>query len=229
MIKPLIIFDVNETLLDMTPLKNNINALLNNNQGFRIWFGMLLHYSLVDNATNQYHNFSSIAAATLEMAAKSLHKSVSEEEIKEALSVIRKLKTYPDAEKGLKLLKENGFKLATLTNSPENLLKEQLINSNLTDYFELTLSIDAIKKYKPAPETYHWAAKQLQVQPENIIMIAAHGWDITGAMLAGLQTGFVAREGQSLYSLSNKPDYQANDIYQIAHLIIKQYSGAAQN
>lgn len=227
--KPVLLFDVNETLLDMTPLKNAINTLLEEPLAFKIWFGMVLHYSLVDNCTNQYHDFSAIGAAMLEMTATSLNKTITEDEIKKTLSIIRNLKAYPDVLKGLQLLKEDGFRLATLTNSPENALKEQLLNSNLTDCFELTLSIDTIKKYKPAPETYQWAATKLKVQPENIIMIAAHGWDLTGAMLAGLQTGFVAREGQSLYSLSNKPDYEANDIYQIAQLIIKHYSGVAQN
>jgi 2-haloacid dehalogenase len=71
----------------------------------------------------------------------------------------RPLKHYrhTDVEKGLQLLKDNGFRLATLTNSPPLALKQQLINSNLTDYFEQALS-DSLKKYKPA-ETYLWAAK----------------------------------------------------------------------
>jgi 2-haloacid dehalogenase len=72
----------------------------------------------------------------------------------------------------LTLLKENGFRLATLTNSPN--AKEQLINSNLTDHFEQALSINAIEKYKPAAETYLWAAKKLAVKPQEMIMIAAH-------------------------------------------------------
>jgi 2-haloacid dehalogenase len=53
----------------MTPLKKAVNALLNEEQGFRIWFGMLLHYSTVSNSINEYYNFTTIAAATLDMAA----------------------------------------------------------------------------------------------------------------------------------------------------------------
>lgn len=73
-LKPVLVFDVNETLLDMTPLKKAVNALLSEEQGYRIWFGMLLHYSTVSNSINDYYNFTTIAAATLEMAAKSMHK-----------------------------------------------------------------------------------------------------------------------------------------------------------
>ena len=221
--KPVILFDVNETLLDMTPLKSKINFLLDDKQGFRIWFGMLLHYSLVDNCTNQYHDFTTIAKATLQMAGKSLNKELSEEEIKATLAVIKQLKTYPDVEEGLDLLKQNGFRLATLTNTPESTLIEQLTNSKLVHYFERTLSIDTIKKYKPAPETYHWAAKQLNVKAENMVMVAAHGWDLTGAMLAGLETGFVAREGQSVYFLSAKPNYEAKNIYKMAQVLVAHY------
>jgi 2-haloacid dehalogenase len=221
--KPVIVFDVNETLLDMGPLKNNINKLLEEPQAFRIWFGMVLHYSLVDNCTNQYHDFSTIAAAVIKMTADSLNKTVSKEDIKKALSAIKSLKAYPDVEKGLTLLKDNGFRLATLTNSPENALKEQLTNSNLTGSFELALSIDAIKKYKPAPETYLWAAEKLGVKPQEMIMIAAHGWDLAGAANAGLATGFIAREGQSLYGLSSQPNYEAKDIYEIALVLVEKY------
>lgn len=73
-----IIFDVNETLLDMAPLKMKVNALLNNSEGFRIWFGMLLQYSLVDNCTNNYHDFKAIAGATLDMVGKSLNVTIEE-------------------------------------------------------------------------------------------------------------------------------------------------------
>ncbi|TDE03573.1 haloacid dehalogenase type II [Flavobacterium hiemivividum] len=223
-IKPVLVFDVNETLLDMTPLKKAVNILLSEEQGFRIWFGMLLHYSTVSNSINEYHNFTTIAAATLEMTATSMHKKVTEEKIKETLSVIKSLQTYPDVIKGLQLLKENGFRIITLTNSPESALNEQLKNSNLTTYFEQALSIDTIGKYKPAKETYFWAAEKLAVKPEEMLMIAAHAWDLAGASHAGLATGFIAREGQALYSLSKKPDFVANDILAMAEQLVTAYT-----
>ncbi|NGY37898.1 haloacid dehalogenase type II [Flavobacterium sp. XN-5] len=223
-IKPVLVFDVNETLLDMTPLKKAVNTLLSEEQGFRIWFGMLLHYSTVSNSINEYHNFTTIAAATLEMAATSMHKKVTEDEIKETLSVIKSLQTYPDVIKGLQLLKEYGFRLITLTNSPESALNEQLKNSNLTIYFEQALSIDTIGKYKPAKETYLWAAEKLAVKPDEMLMIAAHGWDLAGASHARLATGFIAREGQALYNLSKKPDFVANDILVMAEQLVAAYT-----
>lgn len=221
--KPVLVFDVNETLLDMTPLKKAVNTLLQEEQGFRIWFGMLLHYSTVSNHINTYYNFTTIAAATLEMAATSLHKTVTETEVKNTLSIIKTLQTYPDVIKGLQLLKDNGFRLVTLTNSPQSALQEQLKNSHLTAYFEQALSIDSISKYKPAAETYLWAANLLQVVPQDMLMIAAHGWDIAGAAHAGLSTGFISREGQSIYPLATKPNFIATDILAMAEQLIVVY------
>ncbi len=221
---PIILFDVNETLLDMSALKNKINSLLKSTKGFRIWFGMLLQYSLVDNCTNNYHDFPAIADAALEMTAKALKAELDQKEKKEALQTIKELSAYEDVPKGLKLLKENGFRLATLTNSPATTLSAQLQYAKLTEYFEATLSIDSIKKYKPALETYQWAAKQLSVNVSDVMLVAAHGWDIAGALRAGLQAAFIEREGQSLYPLSPKPAFIGKDLMEIANKIIAHYS-----
>ncbi|MDQ6757422.1 MAG: haloacid dehalogenase type II [Bacteroidota bacterium] len=216
-----IIFDVNETMLDMSPLKKNVNALLGSSEGFRIWFGMLLHYSLVDNCTANYHDFTVIANATLDMAAKAVNKSISEKEKKEALSAIKELPAYPDVSKGLKLLKQSGFKLATLTNSPITTLAAQLKFAGIIEYFDATLSVDSVKKYKPSSKTYQWAAEQLSVKLNETMLVAAHGWDIAGALQAGMQAAFIERKGQSLYPLSPLPQIEGKDLVDVAKKILK--------
>ena len=157
------------------------------------------------------------------MAPESLNVSVTQDQIKDTLSIIKSLQTYPDVIKGLQLLKDHGFRLITLTNSPDAALQEQLKNSQLTHYFEQALSIDAISQYKPAAETYLWAAEKLSVQPQQMLMVAAHGWDIAGATQAGLATGFISREGQSIYSLAPPPNFIAADILAMAEQLIAAY------
>ncbi len=219
-----IIFDVNETLLDMSPLKKKINRVLETSKGFRIWFGMLLQYSLVDNNINNYHDFTAIADATLDMAAKALKIEIDQEEKKDALKTIKELPAHSDVPGGLQLLKENGYRLATLTNSPATTLSAQLQHAKLTGYFEVTLSIDTIKKYKPALEAYKWAAEQLSVHASEALFVAAHGWDIAGALQAGMQAGFIERKGQSLYPLTDKPNFTAKNLTRLADSIISHYN-----
>ncbi len=60
-------------------------------------------------------------------------------------------------------------------------LTAQLEHAGLKSYFEASLSVDAIKKYKPALETYQYASQELGVVTNQMVMVAAHGWDIAGA------------------------------------------------
>ena len=85
------------------------------------------------------------------------------------------------------------------------------------------MSVDGIKKYKPALETYQWAAQTLEVAPGEVIMVAAHGWDITGALKANMQAGFIQRKGQSLYPLAPHPQFTGNDFIEVAEGIVKFY------
>ncbi len=217
-----ILFDVNETMLDMSPVKKKVNTILGNDSGFRTWFGMLLHYSLVENCTGTYHDFAAIANATLGMAAKALQKEIAEEDIKETLAMMKQLAAYPDVKIGLQLLQDAGYHLATLTNSPTQTHAQQLVHAGLTSYFEKTMSVDAVQKYKPAADTYRYAAQTLGVNTSNIIMVAAHGWDIAGAMQAGLQAAFIGREGQTQYPLAPTPAYTGKDLVEVANAIIQQ-------
>lgn len=222
--KIVIVFDVNETLLDMAPLKERINSILDHPEGFRIWFGLLLQYSLVSMEIDQYKSFSELADATLQMAAASIGKFVDKETRKSALTLISQLKAYPDVEPGLKKLKAAGFKLVTLTNSPQNVQVEQLAFAGIADYFEQQFSIDAIKTYKPSLNTYKWVAAQLSVNIKEMIMVAAHGWDIAGAASAGLGTAFIARKEQTLYPLVQQPDINETDLIKIARAIQHKYA-----
>jgi 2-haloacid dehalogenase len=74
--------------------------------------------------------------------------------------------------------------------------------AGLTEYFEQPLSIDAVKMYKPANECYQYAANALGLETEDMLMVAAHGWDIAGSMAASMQDAFIERKGHSPYSLS---------------------------
>lgn len=211
-----LVFDVNETLLDMTPLKEKVNSLLHNSQGFHIWFGLMLQYSLVDTVVRKFHPFPDIGGATLDMAATALQTPVSEGEKKKVLSLITQLPPHPDVVAALESLKEAGFRLFTLTNSPRKTLEAQLDFAQLHPYFEQALSVDAVQLYKPAAETYRYAAEKAGTDVRKLMMIAAHGWDLAGATAAGLQTAFVARKGQALYGLSEKPTREGKDLLEIS-------------
>ncbi|MHA6248378.1 haloacid dehalogenase type II [Pontibacter sp. CAU 1760] len=217
LIKPkLLIFDVNETLLDLSGLKKAINEAFDHEFAFQQWFALMLQYSLVDTVTGNYHDFGTIGKATMQMTQDKLGRQVPDAQVAELLGMIKSLPPHPDVVEGLQKLQDAGYRMITLTNSAPQAVQQQMESAGLTKFFEHILSIDSTQKYKPHPDTYQFALSKTNVKPEEAMLIAAHGWDIAGATLAGLQAAFIARKGQALYPLAPAPQLTGDTLKPIA-------------
>jgi len=218
-----IVFDVNETLLDLGNMRQSVGAALNGQEDLLpLWFSTMLHYSLVVSATEDYKSFGAIGVAALQMVAEINGIAITQEQAKTAvLTPLRSLPAHPDVAEGLAELKAQGYKLVTLTNSSLEGVKSQLENSGLSQYFDANLSIESVGAFKPHLSTYQWAIKELAVNPDEALMVAAHGWDIAGADKAGMQTAFIRREGKVLFPLADQPDYNVNDVKNLADKLAK--------
>ena len=214
-------FDVNETLLDLKPLKEALGGAFGNPAAFRQWFGLLLQYSLVDTVTGRYHPFGTIADAALDMTAAMLEeKPLAAAEKKEILALMTQLPAHPDVPEGLALLADAGYILVALTNSTQAVLDQQLRHAGLAAHFAQALSVDPVRRFKPHPATYEDALRQAGVAPAQAALVAAHGWDLAGAQAAGLATAFIARPGQTLYPLAAPPTVQGNTLVEVAQLLL---------
>ena len=219
--KKLIVFDVNETLLDLKALDPHFERVFNNASVRASWFATVLRNSLVSTVTGLYDDFGVIAGASLEMTAQQAGVVLSDEDKNLIMGTIRSLPAHPDVVPGLEKLKSAGFRLFTLTNSPPRVVEAQLQNSNLTGYFEESFSVDAVKTFKPAAEVYQMAAWELGVPAEQIRLVAAHDWDVVGALNAGCAAAFIARPGKVLNPLLPKPDIIGLDLVDVAEKILQ--------
>jgi len=220
--KKLIVFDVNETLLDLKSLDPFFEKHFGNASIRTSWFGQVLRNSLVATITGQYEDFGKIAGVALDMTAQLQHIILSDDGRTEILAGVRSLPPHPDVIPGLEKLKSVGFRLFTLTNSPPRVVEAQLQNGSLTGYFEKSFSVDAIQKFKPDAEVYRMTAGELGVPPEQIRLVAAHDWDVAGALLAGCSAAFIARPGQVLNPMMPVPDIIGNDLVEVAESIISK-------
>ncbi len=216
-----LIFDVNETLLDLAPLKASVGKALGGREEFvPLWFSTMLHYSLVETLSGNYHSFGEIGTAALQMVAESQGIELEYQDAK--LAVVPPLLSLPphhDVVAGLKMLSEDGFRAVSLTNSSAEAAETQLRNAGLTDLFEKRYSVESVKMYKPHMNTYRMVIDDLGVKPEEAMMVAAHAWDLAGAKNVRLQTAFIARPGTALYPNVAKPDYVANDLPELVKLL----------
>jgi 2-haloacid dehalogenase len=178
----------------------------------------------VATITGQYDDFGKIAGAALTMTAQ-LHKvELSDEDRTTIMGGIRSLPPHPDVVTGLEKLKSAGFSLFTLTNSPPQVVEAQLQNADITNFFEKSFSVDTIKKFKPDAEVYKMTAKELDVPTDQIRLVAAHDWDVAGALIAGCAAAFIERPGHVLNPAMPVPDIVGKDLVEVADKIISMDS-----
>ncbi len=216
------VFDVNETLLDLKALDKHFVTIFGDSSLRKAWFAQFLQSALVSTATNSYRKFGDIGIAALEMLATRQGASLTEEHRRLIRDGMQHLPAHPDVRESLDRLRQAGIRLATLTNSTEEVAEAQLKNAGIRDYFEQVLSADTVQRLKPAPEAYHMAANRLGVSIDRVRLVAAHFWDIAGALRAGCAAAFVARPGMVLDPLFERPDVIGVDLREVSGEILRR-------
>jgi 2-haloacid dehalogenase len=217
-VKRVCVFDVNETLLDLAALDPLFERVFGETAVRRLWFNQMLQSAFVATITDAYVTFGEAAGAALGMTEERLGVEASEDDRQEILGGLRDLPPHPEVPKSLDRLHDAGFRLATLTNSTQEVAEAQIQNAGLTDKFEQILSADTARRLKPAPAPYRMAARSLGVPDPGMRLIAAHAWDVAGALRAGCAAAFVAR--QPFDPLVEEPDVVGADLAEVADKII---------
>jgi 2-haloacid dehalogenase len=215
-----IVFDVNETLLDVGALDPLFVRRFGDAAIRREWFGQMLQSAFVSTITDTYRDFGALGMSALQMVAQRHGTTLNDDDRSTLRDGMRHLPPHPEVRRALVDLQAAGFRLATLTNSTLEVGEAQLANAGLREFFEKALSSDAVQRLKPAPEPYRMAAERLDVPIHAIRLVAAHAWDLAGALNAGCSAAFVARPGQSLDPGGTQPDIIGVDLRQVAERIL---------
>jgi 2-haloacid dehalogenase len=214
------VFDVNETLLDLAALDPHFQRIFGD-AGVRVaWFEQMIQSALVATVTGVYHQFGSLAMAALETTAERAGVELADDNKEAVAAQMRQLPAHPEVAGALRRLRDAGLRLASLTNSTEQVARAQLEHAGLLDAFELVLSADTVRRLKPAPEPYLMAAERLGVAVGDVRLIAAHAWDVAGAARAGCATAFVARPGKVLDPLVERPEIIGANLAEVADAIL---------
>ena len=220
--RPVIVFDVNETLLNLEPVRTWFRARFEGRIEASQWFGELLRLSFVSAATDRYSPFTSLAADALRTTAASDGIGTSQDDAETLGLLMRSLHPHPDARDGIENLVRAGFTVAALTNSPQEAANAQLNHAGLHDLIDPILSVEMVHRFKPHASVYQAAAERLGVPPSDMIMIAAHDWDIAGAMAAGCRGIFIERGGRPYSSAFPPPSSTALDIVHAADQVTRE-------
>jgi 2-haloacid dehalogenase len=221
-----LLFDVNETLLDLQVLDPVFERVFGDASVRRQWFGLVLRNAMATTITGDYADFLSVGAASLEMVSRQHGVVLDEEDRHEIREKMGNLPPHGDVLDNLERLHDAGFRMAALTNSPLEAAKRQLGHAGISPLFDEIMSVEATRKFKPAHEVYEHAANTLGVPTAEIRMVAAHDWDIAGAMRAGCAGAYLLRPGMVLNPLYPAPDIAEPDLGLLAKRIVEVEMGS---
>jgi 2-haloacid dehalogenase len=209
-------FDVNETLLDLTGLDPLFEEVLGD-RGRRVqWFTTMLQLSFVGGLTGSYVDFTTAQRAALRMIAAQAGRTLADTEVDEVVEAMSWLPAHPDVAPALDRLRSGDFRLVALTNSVLAVARAQLAHAGLAEHFEEVFSADEVRSLKPTPEPYRMVADRCGVPVGAVCLVAAHAWDVSGALAAGCQAAFVGRSGQVPSPIGPPPQFVGDDLTEVA-------------
>lgn len=219
-----ILFDINETVLNLTSLKPKFKEAFGDESTMSTWFSMLLHSSTVCLTTGIKTDFATLAATMLESIAARMDITLSNSMRDGILSGFSSLEPHEDIKPALTQLKSAGFCTIAFSNSSLNLISTQMENSGLKEYFDDIISVEETGSFKPDPKVYRFAANHLNLPLEALRLVATHDWDTHGALSVGMSAAYINRSGAIYHPLYRQPDICETTMENIVNQIIQKDS-----
>ena len=216
----MIAFDVNETLLDLRALDGVFEGLFGDASARAQWFAQMLQVAFVGAITERYVDFTSAQRAALDMVAQGRAMTLPAGAAERVAATMRALPAHPEVAEALRRLRAGRHQLAALSNSPQDVEEAQLAHAGLSDCFDAILSADTVRALKPRREPYELVARTFAVPIGEVTLVAAHAWDVAGALAAGCRAAFVARPGMRRNPIDPEPDFVGAHLGEVADRIL---------
>jgi 2-haloacid dehalogenase len=221
---PLIVFDVNETLLDLRTMEPIFECIFGEKDAMRLWFADLILYSAALTVAGVYVPFTDIGAAVMKMMGDTRGLAVSDADKKELTEKFSTMPPYPEVPAALAKLRKAGFRLFCLTDNLLEVQTRQLTHGRIVDLFERRFSADGVKHHKPSREAYGYVEKELGTKPSEMCLIACHTWDTLGAIAAGWDAALIKRVGNDVLGVGPQPSIVGNDLNDVADQLIARHN-----
>jgi 2-haloacid dehalogenase len=206
-----------ETLFPLEPLRRRIVEAGQPGHVLELWFARLLRDAFALAASGGYRPFPEIAVSAL---ASATGHTITGDAASAIVAGFAELEPHPDVAPALRRARESDAHVVTLTNGSAQTTNALLQRAGVDQYVGQTLSVDDVRRWKPAPDVYHLAAKTYDVAPDRTALVAAHSWDTHGAHRAGLVTGWVSRLEHRFPDIFDPPDVTGDDLVTVVDRLL---------
>lgn len=190
------VFDAYGTLFDVHAAVRRHAAGIgpDGQQMSEMWRAKQLEYSWTRSLMGQYQDFWALTEQALDYAMQRFP-SVDRSLRPHLLEAYFKLDCYPEVPGVLKALKARGAKLAILSNGSPAMLESAVRNAALETILDDVFSVDSLRTFKTAPQTYDLVTTAYRLYPDAISFQSSNRWDVAGATRFGFRTVWINRTG----------------------------------
>jgi len=223
---PLIVFDVNETLLDLETMEPTFERIFRKRGAMRLWFANFIMYSAALTVAGCYVPFTDIGGAVMKMLADTRGINITDADKRELTDKFSTMPPHAEVPAALRKLRTAGFRLFTLTDNLLEVQTRQLTNGAIVDLFERRFSADGVKHHKPSREAYAYVEKELGAKPSDFCLIACHTWDTLGAVAAGWEAALIKRPGNDVLGVGPQPQIVGDTLDDVANQLIARHKAS---
>ena len=220
---PLIVFDVNETLLDLETMEPTFERIFRERGAMRLWFANFIMYSAALTVAGCYVPFTDIGGAVMKMLADTRGIKITDADKKELTEKFSTMPPHAEVPAALRKLRSAGFRLFTLTDNLLEVQTRQLTNGGIVDLFGRRFSADGVKHHKPSREAYAYVEKELGAKASDFCLIACHTWDTLGAVAAGWEAALIKRPGNDVLGVGPQPNIVGDTLDDVANQLIARH------
>jgi 2-haloacid dehalogenase len=208
-------FDVNETLLDLAPVRAALVEAGQPDTLLPTVFARTLLTGMAGLAVGSWCRFRDAFDAALAQTSE-----LGDADRATVLEAFGELAPHRDVEPALRRLTEGGIRVITLSHGSPGIAEAGLERGGITPLVERSLSSEAIRAWKPSREAYLWAAGSCGVAPDRMALVAAHGWDVLGAQRAGLTGAWFPRSERTYPAVYEPPHVTAPDLAGVVEALL---------
>ena len=216
--KKIVVFDIIGTCFSLEKPRQQLIKLGAPDFALELWFSQSLRDAFALSHAGGYQPLKEILQAQLPRTLKTFEIEPDRDGLSKVIKTLGELEIQPTATEAFEILKESGWLIVALTNGSKDSTLNLLERANVRKYFTEVYSCDAIAKTKPHPDVY-------QIIPadnlENAWMVAAHAWDIAGAIRVGMKTAFVSQLEKDYLDVYPRPQIVAENLLEAASQIIE--------
>ena len=191
-----------------------------------LWRDKQIEYTRLRTMCSMYKPFWEVTQDALIVSCKKLGLQLDFDAQNILMGQYAKLQAFPENLAVLQQLRQMNLKLAILSNGNLHMLESAVNAAGMQGLFSHLLSVDAVKKFKTAPEAYQLGPDVFGLPAKKILFVSSNGWDVCGATWFGYTSFWVNRANAPMEELGVTPDGQGSSLTDLLSFVTQHHEPA---